>query len=43
MVQHFHFHWREEAREGSWHCIDGSQFDAEIHIVTRTQAGCRPE
>jgi len=36
MVQQFHFHWGE-AGEGSEHRIDGSQFDAEIHIVTLKQ------
>jgi len=37
VVQQFHFHWGEEAGEGSEHRIDGSQFDAEIHIVTLKQ------
>ena len=37
MVQQFHFHWGEEAGEGSEHRIDDSQFDAEIHIVTLKQ------
>ena len=33
MVQQFHFHWREEAGEGSRHCIDGSQFVLTLYTA----------
>ena len=34
IVQQFHFHWGEEAGEGSEHRINGNQCELEIHFVT---------
>ena len=33
VLQQFHFHWGESEGKGSEHCIDGQQYEAELHIV----------
>lgn len=39
----FHFHWGEQAGEGSEHTLDGQSYDGELHLVHKKDAASQSD